>query len=130
MKLLFYVMGILITLSTVSCSTQELEQYNPDYKGRWKSAVYYTTTIGDSAQNFLIIDGRDSGFGIACEKNCELCNCLTFQVGRARIRPSTKQLQIGGQVNQILEITKEPFVNENDEWELEINQVAYFRYAD
>lgn len=120
--------SIATVLLVTSCSTEELEQYNPDFKGSWKSAVYFTSTVGDSVQNFLVVDGRDSGFGIACEKNCEFCNCLTFQVGRARIKPSTKELQIGGQVNQILEVTKEPFINENDEWELEINQMTYIRY--
>ncbi len=130
MRLLFYLLSALSIVSLASCSTEELEQYNPDYKGSWRTAVYYTSTVGDSVRNYLIVDGRDSGFGIACEKDCEFCNCLTFQVGRARIKPTTKELQIGGQVNQILEVTKEPFVNDNNEWELEINQVAYFRYAD
>jgi hypothetical protein len=127
---LFQLLSITFLFLIASCSTEELEQYNPDFKGRWKSAVYYTSTVGDSVQNFLVVDGRDSGFGVACEKACEFCNCLTFQVGRARIKASTKELQIGGQVNQILEINQEPFINENDEWELEINQVAYFKYED
>lgn len=129
-KYISYILGVIFVIGIASCSTEELEKYNPDFKGKWRSAVYFTSTVGDSVQNFLVIDGRDSGFGIACEKNCEFCNCLTFQVGRARIKASTKELQIGGTVNQILQINQEPFENDNGEWELEINQIAYFKYED
>lgn len=127
---MFFIFSIAIATILVSCSTEELEQYNPDFKGKWKSNVYYTSTVGDSVQNFLVIDGRDSGFGIACEKSCEFCNCLTFQVGRARIKESTKELQIGGSVNQILQINEEPFINNENTWQLKINNIEYFKYED
>lgn len=111
----------------LSCQTEELESYNPDFKGEWETAFIFSPTVGDSVQNYLTVNGRDSGLGIACETDCSFCNCLSFSSGRAKINTKTKELQVGGTVNQIMKITNEPFVNDDGVLELTLNNVAYFK---
>lgn len=110
-----------------SCNVEDLEDYNPEFKGEWRSAKYYTPSVGDSTQNYITIDGRDGGLGIGCEIDCQFCKCMVFQAGRVKINKKTKEIQVGGTVQQIMRITQEPFVNFEGRWEMEIDNVAYFR---
>ena len=121
---------ILITfLSTLyACNVQHIENYNSDFEGKWETAVYNSSTTAGKAQNYIIIDGENSGLGIACTPNCELCDCTIFKSGRAKINTSNNGLQIGGTVDQIMIIEQEPFINENNEWEMVVENMRYFKY--
>jgi hypothetical protein len=127
MRYLFLGIGLMLLSA---CSVQQLENYDANFEGRWRSIVYNSPTAGDSIRNYLIVDGKNSAFGLSCKRDlsCELCDCLIFQSGRAKINTSTNALQVGGTVGQISTITQLPFENEEGVWELEIDNVPYFRY--
>lgn len=111
-----------------SCNVEQIEKYNPDFEGKWRTETYNSPTVGGMVRNYIIIDGRDSGLGIACQTDCELCDCLVFEAGRVRIHKSTKELQVGGTVNQIMHVQEEPFINEEGIWEFIMNDLSYFKY--
>lgn len=117
-----------LSLMLLACQTQELENYDPNYKGKWRSDRYFSPTVGDSIQNYLIVDGRNSGIGIGCEVACSMCNCLLFQSGRAKINTKNNQLQVGGTVNQIMVITQTPLEDENGIWTLALDNVIYVKH--
>ena len=117
----------ILLLAVCACNVEDLEDYNAEFKGEWRSAAYYTPSVGDSTMNYLTVDGRDGGLGIGCEVNCEFCNCLLFQAGRVKINTQTREIQVGGTVQQIMRITQEPFINFEGKWEMEIDNVPYFR---
>lgn len=122
----------LITLSLISllfsCNVQDLEKYNEDFKGEWKSDVYFSPAAGDSIRNFLAIDGKDSGFGLACKKDNPFTNCLYFQSGKAKYNKASHGLQIGNSVQRIYRVDQEPFINSSGEWQLMIDSIAYIKY--
>lgn len=119
---------ILILATASSCSVEQIEKYNPDFKGKWKTDPYNAPTVGGMVRNYIIIDEKNSGLGIACKTDCELCDCLVFQSGRVKIHKSTKELQVGGTVNQIMRVDKEPFINDEGTWEFIMNDLSYFKY--
>lgn len=120
--LLFYLAAF------TSCNVQDLEKYNEDFKGNWKSRVYFSPTAGDSIRNYLKVDGKDSGFGLACEKNSEFTNCLYFQSGKAKYNKASKGLQIGNSVQQIYRVDEEPNINSLGEWQIIIDSIVYIKY--
>jgi hypothetical protein len=116
-----------VCLSLLSCNTPDIGEFNPDFIGEWQSETYNAPSVGGLAQDFLTVDGRNGGLGIACQVNCPFCNCLIFQSGRVRINTSTKQIAVSGSIQQIMTITKEPFVNDDGIWQMEVNELAYFK---
>lgn len=125
-----YLWFVLVGVLLMSCNVQRLENYDSNFEGRWRSIVYNSPTAGDSIRNYLVVDGKNSAFGLSCRREitCEMCDCLIFNSGRAKINTSTNTLQVGGTVAQISTITKMPFENEEGEWQLEIDNVPYFKY--
>lgn len=119
---------ILLSALLSSCSVQELEKYNEDFKGDWRSAVYYSAQAGDSIRNYLTVNGNNSAFGLLCNKNSSFDGCLYYQQGKAKYNKASKGLQIGNSVQNIYAIDKEPFVNSNGVWELSIDSVSYYKY--
>jgi hypothetical protein len=65
---------------------------------------------------------------VGCKKNCELCNCLVFQTGKAKINKSTMALQIGNSIQNIRRIDMEPYLNANNQWEMVVDSMVYERY--
>jgi len=126
MQSLFYWFLFLFFLQ--SCQVQQLENYNPDFNGKWRSDIYYSPGVGDTIRNYLTIDGKNSGLGIACVKDCSFCDCLVTQSGRAKINTGTNSVQVGGTVSQILIIEQEPFINEDGIWEMKLENVSYTKY--
>lgn len=111
-----------------SCNVQDLEKYNEDFKGKWKSDVYFSPSAGDSIRNFLTIEGKDSGFGLACEQDSPFTNCLYFQSGKAKYNKASNGLQVGNSVQRIYRVDQEPFINSSGEWQLMIDSIAYTKY--
>lgn len=117
-----------LLLSIASCNVQNIEKYNEDFIGEWRTAVYNSPTKADSIRNFLTVDGKNSSFGVACETDVAFKNCLIFQTGKVKYNKSTKGIQVGNSVSQIKYVTQEPFINENGVWELSLDSISYFKY--
>ena len=115
-------------LFLVSCSVQDIEKYNEDFIGQWRTDIYFSPTKGDSIRNYLTIDGKDSGFGIACKIDDPFEECLNFQAGKVKFNKASKGIQIGNSVQQIHYVDKEPYVNGQGKWELIIDSVSYYKY--
>jgi hypothetical protein len=121
------IMSMVIFFIT-SCSVKELEKYNEDFKGSWRSTVYFSPQAGDSIRNYLKVDGSNSAFGLLCDESTEFEACLYFQQGKAKYNKVNKGLQIGNSVQNIYQIDQEPFVNSDGTWEMLIDSISYFKY--
>lgn len=117
-----------LTILLSSCNVQDLEKYNEDFKGNWKSRVFFSASAGDSIRNYLQVDGKDSGFGLACNKDSEFTNCLYFQSGKAKYNKASGGLQIGNSVQQIYRVDEEPNINSSGEWQIMIDSIVYTKY--
>jgi hypothetical protein len=118
----------LVLLLLFSCNIKNIEKYNEDFKGEWRTKVFFSPTKGDSIRNFLTVDSRDSGFGVACDKDDPFEQCLFFQTGKVKYNKSTKGIQFGNSVQQIHYVTQEPFINDFGVWELSLDSLSYFKY--
>lgn len=121
-------LSLSLLLLLFSCNIQNVEKYNEDFKGEWRTTVYYSPTKEDSIRNFLNINGRDSGFGVACKKDEPFEKCIFFQQGKVKFNKSTKAIQFGNSVSQIHYVTQEPFINEFGVWELSMDSISYYKY--
>lgn len=127
-KQLAYSITIILMTVVTSCSVKELEKYNEDFKGNWRTDIYYSAQAGDSIRNYLQVDGKNSAFGLLCDKNSPFDGCLYYQQGKAKYNKASKGLQIGNSVQNIYSIDKEPFINSDGIWELSIDSVSYYKY--
>lgn len=127
-RLTYFLAALAIAFFMFSCSVQELEKYNEDFRGSWRSAVYYSPQAGDSIRNYLNVDGENSAFGLLCDRNDDFEACLFYTQGKAKYNKVNGGLQIGNSVQNIYAITQEPFVNSDGVWELSIDSVSYFKY--
>lgn len=112
----------------VSCNVQDLEKYNEDFKGDWKSNVYFSPSAGDSIRNYLKIEGKNSAFGLACEKDSEFTNCLYFQSGKAKFNKASNGMQVGNSVQIIYRVDQEPNINSSGKWQMIIDSIVYTKY--
>lgn len=117
-----------LAISLFSCNVQNIEKYNEDFKGNWRTVVYYSPAAGDSIRNYLAVDGKESGFGLSCEKDDAFDKCLYFQSGKIKYNKSSHGLQVGNSVQQIYRVDKEPFINGSGVWELMIDSINYYKY--
>lgn len=121
-----FTLGLIFIAS--SCNVQNIEKYNEEFTGEWRTGVYYSPTKSDSIRNFLTVDGKDSGFGIACDKDDPFEKCLFFQTGKVKYNKASKGIQVGNSVQQIHRVDREPFINSNGGWELVIDSISYYKY--
>lgn len=129
MKNQFYLfISTAMILILFSCNVKNIEKYNEDFEGQWRTDVYYSPTKADSIRNFLNVDGRDGGYGVACDKDDAFEECLFFRTGRVKINKSTKAIQFGNSVAQIHYVTQEPFINDFGKWELSLDSIKYYQY--
>lgn len=124
----FFALGLAVIFISVSCSVQDIEKYNEEFKGKWRTGVYYSPSKGDSIRNFLTINGKDSGFGIACKKDEPFEKCLFFQTGKVKYNKASKGIQFGNSIQQIHTVDREPFINQSGAWELSIDSISYYKY--
>lgn len=122
-----FVISIFVLIVFSSCSVQELEKYNEDFKGDWRTDVYFSPQAGDSIRNYLKVDGNNSAFGLLCDKSDDFEGCLYFQQGKAKYNKANQGLQIGNSVQNIYHINQEPFINSDGVWEMLIDSVSYFK---
>ncbi len=123
--------GILLSIITfylVACSVKELEKYNEDFSGSWRSEVFNSPTQGDSARHYLDVDGKNSAFGYSCDAENPHDECLRYQSGKAKYNKANKGLQIGNSVEKIYRVDREPFMNDQGKWEMVLDSISYFKY--
>lgn len=120
--------NFLVLIFFTSCNVQELEKYNEDFKGDWRSAKYYSPQAGDTIRNYLKVNGKNSAFGLLCDESTEFDDCLYYQQGKAKYNKASKGLQVGNSVQNIYSIDAEPFINNNGVWEMSIDSVSYYKY--
>src|SRR5690554_6803437 len=128
MKTAILIFSLIFLLIGSSCNVQNIEKYNEEFTGQWRTSVYYSPSKGDSIRNFLTIDGSESGFGIACDKDEPFEKCLYFQTGKVKYNKASQGIQIGNSVQQIHRVDREPFINQSGFWELVIDSISYFKY--
>ena len=124
----FLVLGLTIMFIAASCNVQNIEKYNEEFTGEWRTGVYYSPTKGDSIRNYLTINGNESGFGIACKKDDPFEKCLYFQTGKVKYNKASKGIQFGNSIQQIHTVDREPFINQSGGWELLIDSISYYKY--
>lgn len=115
-------------LFMTACNVQDIEKYNDDFIGEWRTDIYFSPTKGDSIRNYLTVDGHDSGLGLACETDDPFEKCLYFQAGKVKYNKASKGIQIGNSVQQVHYVDQEPYVNGNGKWELIIDSISYYKY--
>lgn len=118
----------LTTLLVTSCNIENIDTYNEDFIGDWRTAVFYSSLTNDSIRSYLRIDGKNSAYGLACDKNTSFNECVTLQSGRIKYNKSTHQIQVGSSMDEIHTINQEPFINEEGEWELKMDKVSFYKY--
>ncbi|RFC53300.1 hypothetical protein DXU93_13945 [Brumimicrobium aurantiacum] len=111
-----------------ACNIKQIEKYNEEFNGKWRTDVFYSPTKADTSRNYLTVDGKNSGFGVACHIDDSFEECLVFQTGKIKINSSTKAVQFGNSVSQIHYVTQEPFINTEGVWELSLDSIQYFKY--
>jgi len=122
------ILATTILLSTYSCNVKNVEKYNEDFIGEWRTEVFYSPTKGDSIRNYLNVDGNDSAYGVACDQDLPFSDCLIFQTGKIKFNTNTKAMQFGNSVSQIHYVTDEPYINESGVWELSLDSISYYKY--
>lgn len=127
MKRINLLIGLLLISFLFSCNIQDLEKYNEEFKGEWRTDVFYYPVVGDSIRNYLTIDGKDSGFGIACDIKKPFTKCLYLQTGKAKYNKSNQRIQIGSSIDHIHIVDKEPFV-EGGKWKMIVDSTYYYKY--
>lgn len=124
---LFFTVSLFILSLAAACKVKNIEKYNEDFEGEWRTDVYYSPAKSDSIRNYLTVDGKDSGFGVACDTDERFSNCLYFHTGKVKYNTSTKALKVGNNVSQIKYVTQEPFINENGVWEMSLDSLKYYK---
>lgn len=115
--------GFLLT----SCK-EDLEVYNPDFKGTWLTDTMIEQSSGAAVQNYMLIDGSNSAYGYLCETTCTACNCTYLVTGQARINNKHSKLWIGDLDNMSpLKINQEPFLDSDGKWKCSVEGLLFIR---
>lgn len=128
MKYRWSVLIVFIVGFMMSCSVQNIEKYNEDFKGDWRTEKYYISSNKDSVRNFFTVDGKDSGFGVACDYDDPFNDCVYFEGGKIKYNKANQGIQIGNSITQIHTIDKQPFINDQGKWEVVIDSTSYYKY--
>ncbi|MEN9998055.1 MAG: hypothetical protein RI922_1045 [Bacteroidota bacterium] len=129
MKKAFFVvnLAVLLIISVASCN-KPVYKYNADFEGTWRTLAVYDTILDKIVQSEIVIDGKDGSFKNTCE-SCntnQLCNCVSFQVGKAVMNDTKTQMRIGSN-GFPLTIDQEPKVNSSGVWTMIIKGQTYYR---
>ena len=129
MKKAFFVvnLAVLLIISVASCN-KPVYKYNADFEGTWRTVTVYDTILDKIVQSEIVIDGKDGSFKNTCEpcNTNELCNCVSFQVGKAVMNDTKTQMRIGSN-GFPLTIDQEPKVNSSGVWTIIIKGQTYYR---
>ena len=102
-------------------------KYNSDFEGNWRTAVIYDTILNKNVMSEIVIDGADGTFSNTCDTiGVDLCNCISYQVGKAVMNTSKTQMKIGSK-SYALTIQEEPSVNSIGLWTMKVQNLTYFR---
>lgn len=129
MKKAFFVfnLAVLLILAAASCN-KPVYKYNPDFEGTWRTVAVYDSLLDKIVQSEIVIDGADGSYKNTCEpcNTNELCNCVSFQVGKAVMNDTKTQMKIGSN-GYALTIDQEPKINSSGVWTMIIKGQTYYR---
>ena len=129
MKNAFFVLNVvLVIMAIISSCNKPVYKYNPDFQGTWRTVAVYDSLLDKTVQSEIVIDGSDGSFKNTCEpcNTNELCNCVSYQVGKAVMNDTKTQLKIGSN-GYPLTIEQEPSVNSIGLWTMIIKGQTYYR---
>lgn len=119
--------AIVLCLSVLSCNKAVID-YNPDFKGHWKTGVINEPGTGVEVESHFIISDDHNEFGLHCKPNCFNCECSQYVEGRALVSTDRSKLRIGQSRNTYtVNITKEPYLTADSTWICELNGVNYYK---
>lgn len=123
-------MKLLISLAALSILTacnKPVYKYNPDFEGIWRTAVINDTILNKNVQSEIVIDGAEGSYRNTCEPcGTDLCNCVSYQSGKAVMNDSKTQMKIGSNGYPLI-IQEEPTKNAQGVWQMKIGNLYYYR---
>lgn len=124
----YFTLLTLTILWVSSCNVENIDTYNEDFIGDWRTNVSNSSLTNDSIRSYLRINGKNSAYGLACDKNDPFNDCVTLQEGRVKYNKVTHQIQVGSSMDEIHSINEEPFINDEGKWELVMDKVSFYKY--
>jgi hypothetical protein len=110
----------------VSCN-KPVYKYNSDFEGTWRTPVVYDTILNKNVVSEILIDGADGTYSNTCDPcGVDLCDCISYQVGRAVMNTSKTQMKIGSN-SYALTIQDEPSINAIGQWTMIIRNQTYYK---
>ncbi len=129
MKKAFFVFNLtlLLVVSSSACN-KPVYKYNPDFEGTWRTVAVYDSLLDKVVQSEIVIDGADGSYKNTCEpcNTNELCNCVSYQVGKAVMNDTKTQMRIGSN-GFVLTIDQEPKINSSGVWTMILKGQTYYR---
>lgn len=121
--------GLILLLASHSSCNKKLSAYNKDFIGTWRTAIITDTTINAVVASEIVIEKRDGIFNNTCKDTCgeRLCDCVSYQSGRAVINFSKDRIKIGSSSTYTLTINKEPYQDANGKWLMVIENLTYHK---
>lgn len=120
-------MSVLLLLIGLSACNKPVYKYNPDFEGTWRTAVINDTILNKNVQSEIVIDGAEGSYRNTCEPCAtDLCNCISYQSGKAVMNDSKTQMKIGSN-GFPLNIQEEPSENSQGIWQMKIGNLYYYR---
>lgn len=121
--------GMILLLASHSSCNKKLSAYNKDFIGTWRTGPITDSTINEVVGSEIVIDKRDGIFNNTCKDTCgeRLCDCVSYQSGRALINFDKNRIKIGSQSTYTLLINKEPYQDANGKWMMVIENLTYYK---
>lgn len=120
----FILLGLLIL---ISCN-KTVEEYNPNFIGKWYSEATIDPVFSIYVANSLTFTGDQAVYSRDCRDTCatELCTCLNEVEGKAVVNRNKSLMRIEAQTPVTLAINEEPY-QENGTWKMKIDGKVYIK---
>lgn len=118
---------LLVTLVLVSCN-KTVEDYNPNFIGKWYSEPTIDPVFSVYVSNSLTFTGDRAVYSRDCRDTCatNLCTCLNEVEGKAVVNRDKSLMRIEAQTPVTLAINEEPY-QENGAWKMKIDGKVYIK---
>ncbi len=119
----------ILGLILVICSCNKtVEEYNPNFIGKWFSEAKFDPIFNVYISNELTFTDDQVKYQRDCRDTCatDLCECLNTIEGKAEINSSKTLFRIRNQNQLTLAINIEPY-QENGVWKMEIDGKKYIK---
>ncbi len=122
-----FILSFLLLLVSLTSCNKPVYKYNSDFEGKWRTQLIYDTILNKNVMSEIVIDGADGTFSNTCDTSgVDLCNCISYQVGKAVMNTSKTQMKIGSK-SYALTIQEEPSVNAIGLWTMKVQNLTYYR---